>query len=169
MISSILSIPVMLIFTVFQTVAISRINLLSGSADIVLLAIVSWGISKKDSSIFFWALFGGFLISYISAMPAPATITSYLIIAIITWIVQKRFWQSPILSILISSLIGTVIKFLIDVISLQFIDIQFDFPMSVRMTLAPNLILNLFFLFPVFLVINDMAKLISPKEAYEDQ
>ena len=101
MISSILSIPVMLIFTVFQTVAISRIKLLSGSADIVLLAIVSWGISKKDSSIFFWALLGGFMISYISAMPSPPTIISYLIIAVITWIVQKRFWQSPIISILI--------------------------------------------------------------------
>jgi hypothetical protein len=41
-----MSIPIMLIFSVIQTVAVSRITLMGGSADIILLAIVSWGISE---------------------------------------------------------------------------------------------------------------------------
>jgi hypothetical protein len=164
MISSLLSLPIMLILTVIQTVAISRIKLLGGAADIILLAIVSWGISKDDRSLFFWAIIGGILISFISAMPALAVISSYFIVAGITIAFQRRLWQSPILAVLLSSFIGTIVKYFIDIIALQFMGIELDFPMSIRMTLAPNLILNLFFLFPIYLLISDLANIISPKE-----
>ena len=168
MISSVYSIPIMLILTVIQTVVVSRIKLVGGTADIILLAIVSWGISKEDRSLFIWALVGGFLISLISAMPALAVISSYLIVAGITKIFQRRLWQSPILAVLLSSFIGTIMKFIIDIIALQFMGIELDLSISIEMTLATNLILNLFVLFPIYLIINDLAKITSPKEKYED-
>lgn len=169
MISSVLSLPIMLILTVIQTVVISRIKLIGGTADIILLAIVSWGISKDDRSLFVWAIIGGILISYISAMPALTVISSYFIVAGLTIFFKRRLWQSPILAVILSSFIGTIVKYFIDIIALQFMGIEFDFPMSFRMTLAPNLILNLFFLFPIYLFISDLVKFISPKEKYEDK
>ena len=167
MISTFMSIPIMLIFSVIQTVAVSRITLMGGSADIILLAIVSWGISEEDSSVFFWALVGGIFISFISAMPTAAVITSYLVIAGISRVFQKVLWQAPILAILLSSFIGTIVKFTIDIIALQFMGIELTLFESIKMALAPNLILNLFILFPVYLIVSDLAKRISPKEEYE--
>ena len=162
-----MSIPIMLIFSVIQTVAVSRITLMGGSADIILLAIVSWGISEEDSSVFFWALVGGIFISFISAMPTAAVITSYLVIAGISRVFQKVLWQAPILAILLSSFIGTIVKFTIDIIALQLMGIELTLFESIKMALAPNLILNLFILFPVYLIVSDLAKRISPKEEYE--
>jgi len=167
MISVIISLPIMLILSVIQSVAVGRINIMSGSADIILLAIVSLGVTEENRNIFIWALVGGIFISFISAMPAAAVITAYLVVAGITWIVQKGIWQSPILAILLSSFIGTVAKFSIDIIALQIIGVSIDFPAAIKMTLAPNLILNLFILFPIHSLMGDLAKWISRKEEYE--
>ena len=162
-----MSIPIMLIYSVIQTVAVSRITLMGGSADIIHLAIVSWGISEEDSSVYFWALVGGIFISFISAMPTAAVITSYLVIAGISRVFQKVLWQAPILAILLSSFIGTIVKFTIDIIALQLMGIELTLFESIKMALAPNLILNLFILFPVYLIVSDLARRISPKEEYE--
>ena len=167
MISTFMSIPIMLIFSVIQTVAVSRITLMGGSADIILLAIVSWGISEEDSSVFSWALVGGIFISFISAMPTAAVITSYLVIAGISRVFKKVLWQAPILAILLSSFIGTIVKFTIDIIALQLMGIELTLFESIKMALAPNLILNIFILFPVYLIVSDLARRISPKEEYE--
>jgi len=167
MISTFVSLPIMLIFSVIQTVAVSRIKLMGGSADIILLAIVSWGVSEEENNVFYWALAGGIFISFISAMPTAAVITSYLCIAGITRVFQKVLWQAPILAILLSAFIGTIAKFIIDIIALQFMGIELTLSTSIKMTLAPNLILNLFVLFPIYLIMSDLAKRISPKEEYE--
>ena len=167
MISVIVSLPIMLILSVIQSVVVSRVNIMNGSADIILLAIVSLGVTEENRNIFIWALVGGIFISFISAMPAAAVITAYLVVAGITWIVHKSIWQSPILAILLSSFIGTVAKFIIDIIALQFIGINIDFSATIKMTLAPNLILNLFILFPIYSLMNDLAKWVARKEEYE--
>lgn len=164
MISTFISLPIMLIFSVIQTVAVSRIKLMGGSADIILLAIVSWGVSEEDNGVFFWALAGGIFISFISAMPTAAVITSYLFIAGITRIFQKALWQAPILAILLSAFVGTIAKFTIDLIVLQFMGIELTLSTSIKMMLAPNLMLNLFIIFPIYLIMSDLAKRISPKE-----
>jgi len=169
MISTFVSLPIMLILSVIQTVAVSRVTLMGGSADLILLATVSWGVSEEDNSVFVWALVGGIFISLISAMPSAAVITSYLVIAGITRVIQIGLWQAPILVILLSSFIGTIVKFIIDIIALQFMGIELNLSTSIKTTLAPNLILNLFILFPVYLIMSDLAKRISPKEEYESK
>ena len=167
MISVIVSFPIMLILSVIQTVVVSRINIMSGSADIILLAIVSLGVTEEYRNAFIWALVGGIFISFISAMPAAPVITTYLVVAGVTWIVHKGIWQSPILAVLLSSFIATIVKFIIDIIALQFMEINIDLLKTIKMTLAPNLILNLFLLFPIYTLMSDLAKWISPKEGYE--
>ena len=58
-------------------------------------------------------------------------------------------------------------KFTIDIIALQLMGIELTLFESIKMALAPNLILNLFILFPVYLIVSDLARRISPKEEYE--
>ena len=58
-----ISIPVMLVLSVLQSTAISRINLLSGSADIVMLAVAAWAVKEKGYKAFVWAWVGGLYIA----------------------------------------------------------------------------------------------------------
>ena len=167
MLSNIMSFPVMLLLSVLQTVVVSRLNILSGSADIVLLSIIAWGVTEEDNNVFIWALAGGIFTSLMTAMPAIAVGLGYIVIAIITWLIHKRIWQSPIIAVLMSTIFGTLAKFLVDLIGLQFIGVGFRLFTGVREILAPSLIMNLFFLFPIYMMIGDLSKWISPKEDYE--
>ena len=156
-------IPVMLILSVVQTVAVSRLSILSGTADIILLSIITWGVIEEENNVFIFALAGGLFISLMTAMPAMTVVVGYVIIALITWLIHRRIWQSPILAALISTIIGTIIKFIVDVIGLQFMGVGFRLTIGIREILVPSMVMNLFFLFPTFTIISDLVKWISPK------
>lgn len=164
MIPFLLSIPVFLIMSVFQSVAISRITFLSGSADIILLAIISWVVADDEGNFIIWALVGGFFISILSAMPPLVVIIIYLSIAGIAKIISRIFWQSPILTIFISTAVSTIVKFLIEIIYLNFSDIAAPISISIRSILLPSALLNLFFVFPIYLLMSDLSSWTSPKE-----
>lgn len=159
-----LSIPVFLILSVLQTVAVSRIEILSGAGDIVLLSIISWIIIDEDGNHIAWAIIGGFLISILSAMPILATFSIYLAAAFIAKAASRIFWQSPILALFSSALAATLVKFAIEFLALQFIDIQAPFFLSVTSILLPSLLLNLFFAFPMYILMGDISNWFSPKE-----
>ena len=164
MAASLLSIPIMLLLSVLQSVAFSRINLMGGSSDIILLAIVSLAVVEEENTVFIWALIGGFFISILSAMSVPAVIISYLLIALLSFMIHRYLWQSPILAILLSTALGTIVKYIVDIISLQFTGIQIPITTSVGNILLPNLILNLFFIFPTYIVFSDLVRWVLPKD-----
>lgn len=164
MVPILFSIPVFLILSVVQSVAISRITFLAGNADIILLAIISWIIVEEEGNFVIWALVGGFFISILSAIPLSVVILTYLSVAGITKILHRIFWQSPILTIFISTTIGTISKFLIDIIYLQFSNIPAPISISIGSILLPSLLLNLFFAFPTYLLMSDLSNWVSPKE-----
>jgi len=167
MAASLLSIPIMLLLSVLQSVAFSRIKLIGGSSDIILLAIVSLAIVEKENSVFIWALAGGFFVSILSAMSTPVVVVSYLLIAWLSFMTHRFLWQSPILAILLSTILSTTVKFIIDIITLQITGIQFPIAASIGNILLPNMILNLFFIFPAYLVFSDLVRWISPKDDFD--
>jgi hypothetical protein len=63
MLANFIVIPVMLVLSVLQISAVSRIELLNGSADLVLLAVAAWGVRERGKDVFLWAFIGGLLIS----------------------------------------------------------------------------------------------------------
>ena len=81
MIANLISIPVMFVLSVLQSTAISRITLINGSADLVLLTVAAWGVKERGFNAFVWALVGGLFISISSAMPFYIPILTYLLVA----------------------------------------------------------------------------------------
>lgn len=166
MLSNLISIPVMLIFSVLQMTAISRINLLNGSADLILLAIAAWGIREKNNNVYTWALIGGLMISISSALPFLSPVMPYMVTALIARVVSKRLWQAPILALIITMITGTLFQHLFYIFILQISGVPLEFAESIGFVTLPSLLLNFFFLFPVFVVITDLWKWVTPEELY---
>jgi len=166
MLSNLISIPVMLIFSVLQMTAISRINLLNGSADLILLAIAAWGIREKNNNVYTWALIGGLMISISSALPFLSPVMPYMATALIARVVSKRLWQAPILAVIITMITGTLFQHLFYIFILQISGVPLEFAESIGFVTLPSLLLNFFFLFPVFVVITDLWKWVTPEELY---
>jgi cell shape-determining protein MreD len=160
----IISVPLFFIFSVIQSVAISRIEIIAGTGDIVLLAIIAWTIIDEDGNYLGWGIIAGFLISILSSLPLAATFAIYLGCALTAKIATRIFWQSPILSLFSSVLISSIIKFFIEMITLQYMGIAVPFFLSVTSILFPTIVINLFLTFPVYVLMGDISRWISPKD-----
>jgi rod shape-determining protein MreD len=167
MLTNLIAIPVMLILTILQITAVSRIVLFNGTADLVLLAVAAWGVRERGKNVFLWAFIGGLLISFTSAMPLFTPIIPYLVIALIARIFQDRLWQAPILSLIIVVFAGTLFQHIFNIVLIQLNGVNIGFIESVEKVTLPSLLLNFFFLFPVYIVISDIGKWVFPEENYE--
>lgn len=166
MLANLISIPTMLFLSVLQMTAVSRINLLNGAADLVLLTVAAWGVREKNSNVYVWALIGGLMISIATAMPFLSPVIPYLFTALISRIIARRLWQSPILALIITVIAGTLFQHFYSIILLQIAGINLGFTESVTNVTLPSLLLNFFFLFPVYVVISDIWKWVTPEETY---
>lgn len=166
MLSNLISIPVMLVLSVLQMTAVSRINFLNGFADLILLAVAAWGVREKNSNAYIWALIGGLMISITTAMPLFSPVVPYLFTALVARLFAKRLWQAPILALIITAVTGTIFQHTFYIILLQISGVPLSFAESVGNVTLPSLILNFFFLFPVYVIISDVWKWVTPEEKY---
>jgi hypothetical protein len=164
MIANLIVIPVMLIFSMLQISAVSRIVLFNGTADLILLAVAAWGVKERGRNVFLWAFIGGLIISFSSAMPSFTPIIPYMFIALIARLFQDRLWQAPILSLIIVVFIGTLFQHIFSILILQLKGVNIGMLESLQMVTMPSLLLNFFFLFPIYVLISDIGKWVFPEE-----
>jgi len=167
MFANFISIPVMFVLSVLQTTAISRLNLIHGSADLVLLAVAAWGVKEKGYNTFFWALVGGLFISIQTAMPFYIPVISYLFVALLARLMFGRIWQSPIIMLIVVVMAGTIIQQAVSILYLQVTGFNVDILTSVQNITLPSLLLNFFFIFPMYVLMTDLRKWVLPEEEYE--
>lgn len=160
-------VPVMLILSVLQSTAVSRIVLINGSADLVLLAVAAWGVKGKDYNAYIWALIGGLFMALITEMPLFIPIVSYIFVAFLTQFLVGRIWQSPIVMLIIIVITGTLFQHIVSILYLQTTGINAGFMISLQMITLPSLLLNLFLIFPMYVLISDIRHWIKPEEEYE--
>ena len=167
MLANFIAIPVLLVLSVLQMTAVSRIVLFNGTADLVLLAVAAWGVRERGRSTFLWAFIGGLLISFTSAMPLFTPVIPYLFIALIARLFQARLWQAPILSLIGVVFIGTLFQHIFNIVVLQLDGVNIGLLESLQRVTLPSLLLNFFFLFPIYVLISDIGKWVFPEENYE--
>ena len=167
MLEIVFSIPILLVMSVLQMSVVSRIQINNGSADLILLAVAVWGILDRRRSVFFWALFGGIFISFISAMPIFTPIVPYLFTALLTQFFQERVWQAPIISVTVVVFLGTIFQHAFTFFILLLNGLELEWLTVIQAISLPSLFLNYLFLLPVFVIINDIHKWITKEEIYD--
>jgi cell shape-determining protein MreD len=157
----------MMVLSVLQSTAISRLTLLSGSADILLLAVAAWGVKEKGYNAFLWALVGGLFTALITAMPLYIPIISYTFVALSARLLYSRIWQSPIIMLIIIVVTGTIFQHSLSIIYLQTTGSNILFSTAFREITLPSLLLNFFFIFPTYVLMSDLRRWVLPEEDYE--
>ena len=165
--ATVIAIPLLLLSALLQMVAISRLPLVHGSADLVLLVLAAWGIHDKATNAWQWALIGALIISFTSALPWPAIFLPYLTVALLARQLHSRIWRTPIFAMLLVTIAGTLFQHILAFISLQLSNVPIDFSNVLGNITLPSLILNLILALPMYLVIHDVVRWIFPIEDYE--
>jgi hypothetical protein len=158
-----IAVPVFLLSAMLQVTAISRIPLIHGTADLSMLILIAWGIHSRSRFAWLWAIVGGIIMSIFSRVTWLAIIIPYAAVIVITRLLHGRFWDSPILAMLIMTISGSFLFEAAALIALLFMDIAFDFNIAFSEIILPSIFLNLLLAFPVYFLLKDLARWIYPQ------
>lgn len=159
-----ISLPILGFLIMFQSAVVSRIHLLQGTADLVLLTLAAWTLQERVSSAWQWSIIAILLLSLVTALPLPALAVAYLAATGLALIVRRRVWQVPILAMLITTFAGTLIIQVVSVLAIWLEGTTLPLIESLNLVLLPSLLLNLLLAIPVYAIMGDLANWLHPKE-----
>lgn len=154
---------VILIFLlILQSAIFSRIPLLQGSADLVLLTVSAWASQNRVETGWIWGLIGAILVGYVSVVPMPVYIIGYLSAVGLAKLLRQRMWNVPQLIMLLSVFTGTLIVQGLTWLSLRLSENPASVGETLNLIILPSLLLNLVLSIPFFLAFSDLARLLYP-------
>ena len=164
---NLIAFPLLALTAIIQMTIMSRIALLSGYADLMLVALAAWAL-KADSYIsWLWAILGGVLIAFISGIPWPAPIAGYIFVVILAQLLRQRVWQAPLLALFSVIFIGSLSMNALTIILLNFLGTPLPIGDSLGLIVLPSTLLNLLFAVPVYFIMRDIAQWVSPAPEVE--
>ncbi len=156
-----------LISGILQVTLASRLTLLQGPADVVLLVLIALILQDGIKIDWRWSLFAGLILSLSSFLPIWVILSSYASASALTHFLSVRFWQNSILVLFTSVLLGSL---LVDAITMLYLWINAT-PMNLSDALnfivLPRLIFNMLLALPVYAVVGELGKLLIPEESVQ--
>ena len=159
-----LSIPIIGILLMLQTSVVSYIKLLYGTADLVLLVIIAWSLQKDVKSAWSWAVVGGAMVGFVSALPMGVPLIGYLVVVGIVMLFRRRVWQYPFFIMIVVTILGTLVFQIVAYFSLRFTGVSLALTKSFNLIILPSILMNLIFSIPIYFLINELANWLYPKE-----
>ncbi len=159
-----IAIPVLTIAVVLQTTVLSRVTLLQGPADLVLLILASWSLADRVQGAWFWAAIAGLLVGWVSSLPIWLPPLTYFAVTGFALLLRKRVWQIPILALFTSAFFGTLVIHGAAILVLTLGGIAIDFSQAFNLVILPSLLLNILLAIPVNGVISEIAQWVYPAE-----
>jgi hypothetical protein len=160
MITRLAAFPMMWLTVVFQMAVVSRLNLLNGTADLMVLVLAAWSLQEDNTATWWWGIIGAGMVAYVSAIPWPVPLLGYVGLAWIAMQLKRRVWQIPILAMLVCTFIGSVLLYGLSIVALQLTGVAVNWNQYITEVALPSVLLNLFLALPVYLVISDLANIL---------
>ncbi len=152
-----IALPLLSLILIIQLAIVSRIPLLGGYADLMLVALAAWSLQDRVETSWHWAIFGGILIGWTSALPWFIPLTGYLLMVALSRLLVRRIWQAPLLATFIVVFLGSLIVQTLSVFILRLLGSPLNIADALSVVTLPSLLLNLFLAIPAFPVFRDLA------------
>ena len=162
--SWLISIPILAVVLMLQTVVVSSLPLVNGYADLMLLVLVAWGLQERARSAWIWAIVAGVLVGFVSSLPTGIPLVGYVIVAAIARLFRRQGWQTPILSMFLVTFLGSLITQGLALIALILQGTPLPVDNSINLVILPGTLLNLMLALPVYAIISDLSQLVYPEE-----
>lgn len=162
--ATLIAIPILGLLLILQSAIVSRIVLIQGSADLVLLALVAWAVQERVRTAWQWSIVGGLLVSVVSAVPFLVILAGYLLTTFIAVLLRQRIWGVRILGMFTATFIGTLITHALTIAALQLSGTPISWDTALNTITLPSALLNLILVVPMYALIGDLANWIYPDE-----
>lgn len=167
MLRNLISFPLLALVVILQSAVISRITLLAGYADLMLIVLAAWALQAGVTLPWAWAVLGAIMVSFVSGMPWFVPLVGYLSVVLLARLLQRRVWQAPMLAMFSVIFLGTLFMNLFALIVLQLSGHPLPLRDSLGLIVLPSLLLNLLFAIPTYVVMRDLARWVYPTQEAE--
>jgi rod shape-determining protein MreD len=164
---NLVAVPVILLAVILQSAMISRIYLLSGFADLPLVILAAWALQEDVDSSWHWAAAMGLLVGFVSGIPLYVPVISYVLIAALAQMLQRRVWQAPLLAMFSVTFVGTIIINVLSYAALSVSGVAMPAEDVLGLLILPGVLLNMLLAIPVFAVMRDLARWVYPTPEVE--
>lgn len=147
-----------------QNSIVNQVSVLYGSADLMMLVLISWMLQTEEQQYWGWGILTGFLVGISSALPIWLPIVGYTVIVGVITVLQRRVWQVPVWLLLTSTVVGTLLIYGFEMAYLWGAGITLDFYEVFNLLLLPSEVLNLILIFPVYAFTGEVVKMLYPEK-----
>ncbi len=167
MLRNLIAFPLLALVVIVQSAVVSRMTLLAGYADLMLVVLAAWALKADAPSAWTWAFLGGIMVSFVSGMPWPVPMAGYILVVLLAQLFKQRVWQAPLLAMFSVIFLGTLSMDALALLVLNFLGTPLPIGDSLGLVVLPQVLLNLMFSIPVYAIIRDMAQWVSPVKEVE--
>jgi cell shape-determining protein MreD len=158
------AIPVLGLVMMLQISIASRIMLLSGNADLLLLVVAAWGLQERVRAAWIWGLVASLLAGLVSGVPWYIYLIGYLSVVGMARLMVHRIWQAPLLAMFAVTFIGTLELLMLTFVQRTIFEVPLGLSDVFSQIILPTVLLNLLLAIPVHSLIRDLAKWLYPED-----
>ncbi|NIM95954.1 MAG: rod shape-determining protein MreD [Anaerolineales bacterium] len=159
-----IGIPILAILAILQSVVFNDIKLLDGRTDLILLAVVTWGIVGRPREALVWALVGGLFLDLLSGVPLGTTSIILIVITFLVSFSEGRFWESHFLMPMGVILAASLLYYVLSMAIIWIIGHELDFNMTLFRIILPSTFLNLLLILPATQLARSLRQSLYPPE-----
>lgn len=160
----IIAVPVLGLLVVVQSAVVSRMPLLYGTADLMLLALIAWAVQERVKTTWHWFAIGGLMVTIVSALPPGVAFLGYFLATAFARAIRSRIWQLPLLAMLAATFVGTILFQGLTLFSLRLEGALIPIDQAFQQISLPSALLNLLLALPMYALLSDLAKWVYPEE-----
>lgn len=135
----------------------SRIPLLGGYADLMLVALAAWSLQERVQTAWHWAVFAGLLVGWTSGLPWMVPLVGYLLTVAFARALVRRIWQTPLLGMFVIVFVGTLLLHILTIVTLRLTGSPLSFEEALSVVTLPSLFINLSLALVAFPILRDLA------------
>jgi rod shape-determining protein MreD len=159
-----IGVPFLALLAVLQSSILSYWRLLDGRPDLVLIAVVAWGLTGRARETMVWGLIGGLFLDLFSGLPVGTSSLVLVLIAYLASFLEGRFWEANLLLPLVVMLIASLVYHFFGFGAIVLSGRGIDFVMALSRIILPSTFLNLLLVLPVAQLAKSAYQRIFPPE-----
>ena len=160
----ILGIPLIILLAIFQSTVLGMFQFLDGRPDLVLLAVIGWGLAGGSEEAMVWGLVGGVALDMLSGVPIGTTSIILILIALLVSLFEDRIWEANFLTPLGITLVGSLIFHIMSLGVIILMGREFDWSYMFSRVILPSTFFNLLLAIPSAQVFKVLRNRLYPPE-----
>jgi len=160
----VLGIPLLMLLAIFQSALLGNFQFLEGRPDLILLAVIGWGLAGGSEEAMVWGLVGGIFLDMLSGVPIGSTSITLILIGTLVSIYEDRIWEANFLMPLGTTLAGSLLFHIMSLGVILLLGREVDWAYAFSRVILPSTFINLLLALPTVQALKAIRNRLYPPE-----